>query len=183
MNVTDFKKSSKRAIRLIVLWMIVVIWLKPMGFESAYLDFLKLFFIIIFFTIIILHLINFMYRSTSVTMNVLITSINIYLLAGIIGASLAMVCYRIFPDAYNFPNYIPHPEFSHFLYYSFITMSTVGYGDITPKITETQTLAYLISVTGQLYVAIIIALLIGKFLLQNDKKNKNEREGKVDPSS
>jgi hypothetical protein len=45
-------------------------------------------------------------------------------------------------------------------------MSTVGYGDITPRIPETQTLAYLIAVTGQLYVAIIVAFLVGKLLIK-----------------
>jgi voltage-gated potassium channel len=96
------------------------------------------------------------------------------LLSGIIGASLSMICYRIYPDAYNFPVYIERPDFVNFLYYSFITMSTVGYGDITPRIQETQTLAYIISVAGQLYVAIIIAFLIGKFLMQGDQKKTDE---------
>lgn len=174
MRVADFKKSRKRVIRFIVLGMILVMWLKPMGVESVYLDFLKLFFIIFFFTIIISHLTRFISRSKTVNMNVLITSINIYLLAGIVGASLTMTCYKFFPDAYNFPNYIVKPEFAHFLYYSFITLSTVGYGDITPRIPETQTLAYMISITGQLYVAIIIAFLIGKFLMQGDQKKKDQ---------
>ena len=172
MVVANFKKSRKRIIRFIVLGMILIMWLKPLGIESAYLDYLKLAFIIFFFTIIISHLTRFISGSTSVNLNVLITSINIYLLAGIVGASLTMTCFKIFPDAYNFPDYIANPQFSHFLYYSFITMSTVGYGDITPRIPETQTLAYLISIAGQLYVAIIIAFLIGKFLMQGDNKKK-----------
>jgi len=174
MVVAQFKKSRKRIIRFIVLGMILVIWLKPMGFESVYIDFVKLFFIAFFFGVVISHLVRFISRSDHVNLNVLITSINIYLLAGIVGASLTMVCYRIFPDAYNIPNYITSPDFSHFLYYSFITMSTVGYGDITPRIPETMTLAYLISVVGQLYVAIIIAFLIGKFLMQGEDKKKEK---------
>ncbi len=174
MLVAKFRKSSKRLVRILVLLMIIVIWLKPLGIESIYIDFLKLFFIAFFFAVVISHLTRFISRSDSVNVNVLITSINIYTLAGIVGASLTMVCFRIFPDAYNFPNYMADPNFSHFLYYTFITMSTVGYGDITPRIPETQTLAYLISITGQLYVAIIIAFLIGKFLMQGDQK-KNDK--------
>lgn len=125
-------------------------------------------------------LIKFIVRSSSVDVNVLITSINIYLLAGIIGASLAMLFYRIYPDAYNFPAYINPPIFVHFLYYSFVTMSTVGYGDITPRIPETQTLAYLLSITGQLYVAIIIAFLIGKFLMQGNQKKPDQNNKSMD---
>jgi len=153
--------------------MIFIIWLKPAGYNSVYIDLVKLGFIIAFFVFVMSFLVSFISKSTSVDVNVLIVSINIYLLAGIIGASLSLAFWYIYPDAYNIPTYIDPPVFVHFLYYSFITMSTVGYGDITPRIPETQTLAYLLSITGQLYVAIIIAFLIGKFLMQVNKQKAN----------
>jgi len=172
--VADVRKSRKRLLRIIVISMIVLIWLKPAGYDLVYIDLVKLSFIVVFFIFVVSFLIRFIYKSKTVNLNVLITSINIYLLAGIIGASLCSAFYEVYPDAYNFPAYIEHPVFAHFLYYSFITLSTVGYGDITPRIPETQTLAYLISVFGQLYVAIIIAFLIGKMLMQDDQKQKKE---------
>ena len=171
MVVANVRKSQKRLLRAIVITMILISGLEPAGIDSTYIVVLKMIFFIAFFTFVISYLIRFITRSATVDRNVLITSINVYLLSGIIGASLCMVCYRIYPDAYNFPDYIPQPDFVSFLYYSFITMSTVGYGDITPRIPETQTLAYILSVAGQLYVAIIIAFLIGKFLMHSDKKN------------
>jgi hypothetical protein len=168
--VAEVRKSRKILIRIVVISMMALIWLKPAGYDSVYIDLVKLLFIIAFFTFVVAFLIRFIAKSKTVSVNVLITSINIYLLAGIIGASLSLAFNQIYPDAYNFPTYIEHPVFAHFLYYSFITMSTVGYGDITPRIPETQTLAYIISISGQLYVAIIIAFLIGKFLMQGDQK-------------
>jgi voltage-gated potassium channel len=170
--VTNVKKSRKRLLRFIVISMIVLIWLKPAGYDSVYIDVVKLGFIVVFFVFITTFLVKFISSSSTVNLNVLITSINIYLLAGIIGASLSFVFYLIYPNAYNFPTYINPPAFVHFLYYSFITLSTVGYGDITPRIPETQTLAYIISISGQLYVAIIIAFLIGKLLMQADQKSQ-----------
>jgi voltage-gated potassium channel len=172
--VADVRKSRKLLIRFVVISMMVLIWLKPAGYDSVYIDLVKLCFIVAFFIFVVSFLIRFISKSKTVDINVLITSINIYLLAGIIGASLCLAFYQVYPDAYNFPAYIQHPVFAHFLYYSFITMSTVGYGDITPRIPETQTLAYLLSISGQLYVAIIIALLIGKFLMQGDQKNADQ---------
>lgn len=173
MVVADVKKSKKNLLRIVVISLILVSWLKPVGIDSVYIEVFKLAFFVAFFIFVITFLVRFIYRSGTVNLNVLITSINIYLLAGIIGASLALVCYRVYPDAYNFPVYIQRPDFVTFLYYSYITMSTVGYGDITPRIQETQTLAYFLSVSGQLYVAIIIALLIGKFLMQDDVKKSD----------
>jgi hypothetical protein len=42
-------------------------------------------------------------------------------------------------------------------------MTTVGYGDITPVSSAAKSLSNFISVSGQLYIAIIIAMLVGKF--------------------
>jgi len=178
--VADVRKSRKLLLRIIVISMMVLIWLKPVGYDSVYTDLVKLTFIVAFFIFVVSFLIRFISKSKTVNVNVLITSINIYLLAGIIGASLSLGFYQIYPDAYNFPAYIVHPVFAHFLYYSFITMSTVGYGDITPRIPETQTLAFLISISGQLYVAIIIAFLIGKMLMQGDQKKAEKKNTKDD---
>lgn len=176
MIAANVHKAQKVVLRVVVLSLILVSWLKPVGFDFVYIEVIKLFFFVFFFVFVIIYLAKFIIKSSTVDINVLITSINIYLLAGIVGASLSLVFYRIYPEAYNFPAYILEPRFPHFLYYSFVTLSTVGYGDITPRIPETMTLAYIISIVGQLYVAIIIAFLIGKFLMKTDAKNKKLNE-------
>ncbi len=155
----------------IVLVMITLAVLEPLGIRNLFIDLLKAASFITFFVFIIIHLVRFINTTPRVDQNVLMASMNIYLLGGIIGAFLAFAFFRIYPDAYNLPEHITHPNIVTFLYYSFITMSTVGYGDITPAIPETQTLAYLLSVTGQLYVAIILAFLVGKMLLAAGNKS------------
>jgi hypothetical protein len=170
MIAANIKKSRKRIIQYIVLVLIILVWLQPLGIISIYIDFIKVVSFVTFFVFVVIYLFRFIAGSTNVNLNVLITSINIYLLIGIIGAFLARFFNSFYQDAYSFPAHFKDPVFVNFLYYSFITMSTVGYGDITPKIPETQTLAYFISVTGQLYVAIIIAFLVGKLLVSADKK-------------
>jgi voltage-gated potassium channel len=168
--VANIKKSRKRRIQYIVVALIVFTWLKPIGIESIYVDIFKLLSFVTFFIFVMIYLFKFIVASEKVNFNVLITSVNIYLLGGIIGAFIAFLFNRLYTDAYNFPSYIIKPVFAHFLYYTFITMSTVGYGDITPRIPETQTLAYFMSIAGQLYVAIIIAFLVGKLLVGGGKK-------------
>jgi voltage-gated potassium channel len=180
MVVANVRKSRKRLLRIIVLTMILLSVLEPAGIDSIYIVVIKMTFFVAFFIFVIFYLIRFITRSATVDKNVLITSINVYLLSGIIGASLCVVCYRIYPDAYNIPAYMDPPVFVNFLYYSFITMSTVGYGDVTPRIPETQTLAYFISITGQLYVAIIIAFLIGKLLMQGNQKKEDQSADKME---
>ena len=170
MIAANIKKSRKRLIQYIVLVLIILVWLQPMGIVSIYIDLVKVIAFVTFFVFVVVYLVRFIAGSETVNYNVLITSVNIYLLLGIIGAFMSFFFNTFYPDAYSFPAHIKDPIFVNFLYYSFITMSTVGYGDITPKIPETQTLAYFISVTGQLYVAIIIAFLVGKLLVSAEKK-------------
>jgi len=53
---------------------------------------------------------------------------------------------------------------SQLMYFSFVTLTTLGYGDVSPLIPMAQSLAFLEAVVGQLYVAILIAGLVGAHL-------------------
>ncbi len=65
------------------------------------------------------------------------------------------------------------PAYSNFIYYSFVTLTTLGYGDITPNTSPAAALSALEAVTGQLYLAILIARFVGLHIASG-------REGKVD---
>lgn len=56
-----------------------------------------------------------------------------------------------------------------FIYYTFMTYTTAGYGHVEPIIPVAKSLAILISVSGQLYVATIVSLLIGKYVSAKDR--------------
>lgn len=59
-------------------------------------------------------------------------------------------------------------ELSQFIYFSFVTMSTLGYGDITPQTPLTQTLTWMQSVSGQFYIAVLVAWLVSEIPRQRD---------------
>lgn len=54
----------------------------------------------------------------------------------------------------------------HLLYYSFITLMTIGYGDILPTTDLAQKAAILIGLVGQFYLVIFTAVIVGKFIQQ-----------------
>lgn len=60
--------------------------------------------------------------------------------------------------------------FSQFVYFSFVTMSTLGYGDMTPTSPITQTLAWMQSVTGQFYIAVLVAWLVSELHMASPRK-------------
>jgi hypothetical protein len=85
---------------------------------------------------------------------------------GLLGAVLATVIELNSPGSYAFAPALAHvgavpplAEF-RFVYFSFVTLATVGYGDISPVSPAAQTLAWMEAVAGQMYVAIVIAALV-----------------------
>lgn len=171
--ISSVNRPNKAWVRyLLVSVVIVLYWLEPAGLATYWINLIKFILLAVTFMVVTYYLLKFLGRSKEVNVDVILVSINIYLLIGIVSGSLTFFLYMYLPDAYNIPEFITKPTFITFTYYSFITMSTVGYGDITPKIPETQTLAYFIAITGQLYVAIIIAFLVGKLLIAKDNKNE-----------
>jgi len=54
------------------------------------------------------------------------------------------------------------------LYYSFITLLTIGYGEIVPAIPLAQKAAVLLGLMGQIYIVVITAVVVGKYIKSND---------------
>ena len=57
-------------------------------------------------------------------------------------------------------------QLSQLTYFSFVTLTTLGYGDVLPLVPVAESLAYLEAVIGQLYIAILIAGLVGTHFSQ-----------------
>jgi voltage-gated potassium channel len=120
----------------------------------------------LFFVFIVVRLIQQTARAKNVNLGVIADSINGYLLVGIVYSLIVISLVRIQPDAYHFPegnDEAGQVVMSKMFYYTFVTYTSTGYGDIIPTLPGARSLATLISTTGQLYVAIIIAMLVGKF--------------------
>ena len=123
---------------------------------------------IVFFIIIVFNLIAYIARSKDVDSKVILDAINGYLLLAIVFAMLIVILTRIDPASFSFPAIANGKgefsfDFSAPMYFSLVTTTTLGYGDIIPITAPARSLATFIAVSGQLYIAIIIALLVGKF--------------------
>lgn len=160
---------------IVVFIMIVILWLEPAGVHNTIINNTRLLLLVLFFVFIIYSLSLFIRRSKTVNIRVILVAINIYLLIGISFGNLALLLNWFYPAAYTFPPNIQKPVFVDFVYFSFVTMSTVGYGDFLPAIRQSQMLAYITAITGQLYVAIIMAIIVGKYLAHSEKKSPDEQ--------
>jgi len=118
----------------------------------------------LFFVFVVSRLIGQIARTHEVNPRTIVAAVNGYLLLGL-AASIAISLVTTFdPDAIAFPDPVAGAsEVSDQVYFGFVTLTTVGYGDVVPKSPHAKSLATLIGVVGQMYVAIVIATLVGKW--------------------
>ena len=121
------------------------------------------------FTFIVGLMIRQIARADKVDVDVILESIIGYLLLGIVYSIVISAIARMDPGAYNFVGETDFADISAPIYFGFITLTTVGYGDLLPLKPYTRALSSLIAVSGQFYMAIIVALLVGKFAATQGK--------------
>jgi hypothetical protein len=90
-----------------------------------------------------------------------------YLLLGIVWSLLYSAVETASPGSFAVPASgaatvaAARPDRGDLSYYSFITLATVGYGDVTPLTPLARTLSWIEAITGQFYLAILVAGLVG----------------------
>jgi hypothetical protein len=117
-------------------------------------------------TFVVANLLRFILRAPSVNTEVLCASISAYLMLGLTWAMAYWLVDRLTPGgAFSFNTNAGPRSISGFngFYFSFITLSTVGYGDITPVSKLARWLAAMEAMTGLLYVAVLIARLVSLY--------------------
>ena len=103
------------------------------------------------------------------TNNMILISITGYLIIGLIGGLTAAGLSYYYPDSYYHSTGLELGLFNY-IYYSFVTMTTLGYGDIIPITDASQSLAVMLVIVGQLFLSIIIGMNIANFM--NKRKSK-----------
>jgi hypothetical protein len=109
-------------------------------------------------------------KQKEVTGETIAMSVSVYLLMGLAWGILYIVFFQLQPNAFNLSGLpIPAPTkaadvqplFPIFVYFSLTTLSTIGYGDITPLSLQARYAAVAEGITGQFYLAILVARLVG----------------------
>jgi len=118
---------------------------------------------VVFFGFIVAHLLRFILRAPRVDTNVLCAGLSGYLLLGLLWLPMYVMVARLNPRAFTLPAGSGVggilDGFSAF-YFSFSTLCTIGYGDITPVSKAARMLAVTEAITGLFYMAVLISRLV-----------------------
>jgi hypothetical protein len=127
---------------------------------------------LLFIGFVLLQFLFFILRAPRVNSEVLCAGIAGYLLLGMIWMFAYILVARVHPGSFSY-NVGPPPAHSlasfDAFYFSFITLSTVGYGDITPMSHVARTLAMTEAMTGTLYMAVLISRLVALYTSQGSE--------------
>ena len=115
---------------------------------------------------VVANLLRFVLRAPSVNVEVLCASIAAYLMLGLMWTIAYWLVDQLTPGgAFFFTTTTGNQSMNGFnaFYFSFITLSTVGYGDITPVARIARWLAAMEAMTGLLYMTVLIARLVALY--------------------
>jgi hypothetical protein len=129
----------------------------------------------VFLTYAILHIFGFVFRARRVTSEVLFAALALYLLIGLVFALTFTVVEAWQPGSLSLPTLASGPplsdasQFSTISYFSYVTLTTLGYGDIGPLTPTARSLVTLEALLGQLFIAVLIARLVALHIMHESE--------------
>jgi hypothetical protein len=107
------------------------------------------------------------FERSKVTVDTIATAICAYILMGLAFMYLFASAETVSPDAFGRDT----KETADLFYFSFVTLTTLGYGDLTPKLGTVRSLAIVEAIIGQMYVAVVLARLVSMYISPSEKKD------------
>jgi hypothetical protein len=164
--------SQKRGVfiaaLLVAIPALVLGWVSDLA-EFPFLRTLGRVFLAIFFGITLVSLLSHIRRAKEVTADLIMGAASAYFLIGLFWAFIFFFIETFSPGSFRLEGSAADME-SQLLYYSFVTLTTVGYGDINPASLIARSYSVLEAVTGQLYLTVLVAGLVGLYISQSTEK-------------
>jgi hypothetical protein len=140
---------------------------------------------LLFVLFIVFHLMRFMLRAPHVDSEILCAGIATYLMLGLLWALIYMLVDRLIPNSFIFngggDSGRPMRGFSS-IYFSLVTLSTVGFGDMVPASGVARMFAMAEATVGLFYVTILISRLVALYSSKNVIEEVKEMEKSVKDS-
>lgn len=121
---------------------------------------------ILFYGYALVRVLDYVLRGRDVTLDKIYGAAGVYLLMGYMWASCFDLVLTLQPDAFAMNgNRFPEAAlaFRDLVHFSFVTLTSLGYGDITPVSDQARSLAFLEVIAGNLYMALLVARLVGAY--------------------
>jgi len=169
---------SKRKTRLLISFMFIVTVFTS-GFQMFDIDIsnvsiLRFLFYFLFYVVITFEIIKQVWRINEVGKDLIMGVISGYICLGLVGYFIFMAIEISHPGSFQSTlfteSFSINQKSDGLLYYSYITLLTIGYGEIVPITTAAQKAAVFLGLLGQFYLVILTAVTVGKYINYNYKE-------------
>lgn len=147
---------------------IVLFWMKPF-FTAAWVEIVGGLCGAAFMAMITAAILHHIFLQQDVSADLIAGAIVAYLLMALMWSLLYGVFEAAHPGSFNLPPGTLQIPPALFRYFSLVTITTVGYGDITPATPTARAFANLEAVVGQLYLVILVSWLVGMYVSRKSK--------------
>lgn len=129
----------------------------------------KLGFYFLFYGVVTCEIIRQVWKTKIVGKNVILGLISGYISLGLLAFFLCFTIEILYPNSFSgldLSNSAETDIDEQLMYFSYITLMTIGYGDITPASAVAQKATLFIGLTGQFYLVVLTAVVVGKYINQ-----------------
>ena len=162
------KRTQAIIASILVFPLIVATW-STYFIEIKTISLLTRIFGVLFFAYAAINILRIIVKSEKVTRETIFAAIVAYLLIALMWAFLYMILELASPGSFSFPDWGSRGETMQFEYLSFVTITTLGYGDITPVTDKASALVIIEAVIGQIYLVVLVAWLVGMHVSRRSK--------------
>jgi hypothetical protein len=159
---------------LLALPMLVAMWAAPVV-KFAYLENWGLAFGSAFLAFVLVMIIGHIARCQRIERDLLFGAIVVYLLMGLMWALTFELLERLAPGAFKFPESPIGEDRYRFIYFSYVTLATLGYGDMTAATPLAGALTILEAIIGQMYLVVGVGWLVGIYISQKMAARESRR--------
>jgi voltage-gated potassium channel len=135
---------------------------------------LRFAFYFLFYVIITFEIVKQVWLIDEVDKNLIMGVISGYICLGLVGFFIFMAIEIVHPGSFQSSlfadTYTIAEKSDSLLYFSYITLLTIGYGEIVPLTTAAQKAAIFLGLLGQFYLVILTAVTVGKYINSNYKE-------------
>lgn len=126
---------------------------------------------IIFLSFITYHIFITTFRTKIVNRNVIHGAIVVYVMIGFLWSFIYALLESLHPGSFS---HMSEEIFGHrpFVYFSFVTLTTLGFGDITPQTPLAQSFTILEAIIGQMYLIIQVSWLVGLYVAHTREQRR-----------
>jgi len=134
--------------------------------DTPVTDFIQAFLHIILYFYAIFMILSVLMPQKTADIETIYGTISVYILIGLCWANIYQIVDFFSPGSFMFTHaFIERPfDWSDYLYYSFVTLTTLGYGDIVPIAPQARSCAILESIFGVIFIAVMVSKTIGLYV-------------------